>query len=234
MNLQDAKVLITGGSSGIGLETARQLIAKGARVAICGRHHDRLQRAAADTGALPIHADVSHEDDVRGMVQTVVETFGDYNVLINNAAFGYMAPLVDLDTHKMQELLATNVLGAMMTGRESARHFVTKNYGNIVNVASTAGLNGSAGGTAYVASKFALRGMTECWRQELRKHNVRVMLVNPSEVQTDFVVNSGREARPFNESKLQSAEIAHVIVSLLELNDVGFVTETTVWATNPQ
>ncbi len=172
MNLQDAKVLITGGSSGIGLETARQLIAKGARVATCGRHYDRLQRAAADTGALPIHADVSREDEVRGMVQTVVETF-DYNVLINNAAFGYMAPLVDLDTHKMQELLATNVLGAVMAGRESVRHFVIKNYGNIVNVASTAGLNDSAGGTAYVASKFALRGMTDCWRQELRKHNVR-------------------------------------------------------------
>ncbi len=234
MNLKEAKVLVTGGSSGIGLETARLLIEKGARVAICGRHYDKLQQAAAELGALPIHADVSREADVVGMVQTVVETFGDYNVLINNAAFGYFAPLVELDAEKMSDLLATNVLGAMLAARESARHFVSKSYGNIVNVASTAAHNGGPGATAYVASKFALRGMTDCWRHELRKHNVRVMLVNPSEVQTNFSTNAGREARPFNESKLQSADIAHVIASLLELNDVGFVTEATVWATNPQ
>lgn len=234
MNLQQAKVLVTGGSSGIGFETARLLIEKGARVAICGRNAENLQRAAAELGALPIHADVSREADVVGMVQTVVETFGDYNVLINNAAFGYFAPLLDLDGEKMDALLATNVLGAMLAARESAKHFVTKQSGNIVNIASTAALNGSAGGTAYVASKFALRGMTDCWRQELRRHNIRVMLVNPSEVQTDFVVNSGREGRPFNETKLRGSEIAHVIVSLLELPDVGFVPETSVWATNPQ
>jgi len=234
MNLQQAKVLVTGGSAGIGYETAKLLIEKGARVAICGRNAENLQRAAAELGALPIHADVSREADVQGMVQTVVETFGDYNVLINNAAFGYFAPLLDLDGEKMGGLLATNVLGAMLAARESAKHFVTKQSGNIVNIASTAALNGSSGGTAYVASKFALRGMTDCWRQELRRHNIRVMLVNPSEVQTDFVVNSGREARPFNETKLRGSEIAQVIVSLLELPDVGFVPETSVWATNPQ
>lgn len=234
MNLQEAKVLVTGGSSGIGFETAKLLIEKGARVAICGRNAENLQRAAAELGALPIHADVSQEADVMGMVQTVVETFGDYNVLINNAAFGYFAPLLNLDAHKMSDLLATNVLGAMLVARESASYFVGKRSGNIVNIASTAALNGSKGGTAYVASKFALRGMTDCWRQELRPHNVRVMLVNPSEVQTDFVINSGREARPFNETKLRGTEIAHVIASLLELPDVGFVPETSVWATNPQ
>lgn len=234
MNLHEAKVLVTGGSAGIGFETAKLLIEKGARVAICGRNAENLQRAAAELGALPIHADVSREAEVVGMVQTVVETFGDYNVLVNNAAFGYFAPLLDLDGEKMSDLLATNVLGAMLVARESAKHFVTKQSGNIVNIASTAALNGSVGGTAYVASKFALRGMTDCWRQELRRHNIRVMLVNPSEVQTDFVVNSGREAQPANDTKLRGAEIAHVIVSLLELSDVGFVPETSVWATNPR
>lgn len=234
MNIHEAKVLVTGGSSGIGFETARLLIEKGARVAICGRNAENLQRAAASLGALPIHADVSREADVVGMVQTVVETFGDYNVLINNAAFGYFAPLVELDAEKMSDLLATNVLGAMLVARESAKHFVGQQAGNIVNIASTAALNGSPGSTAYVASKFALRGMTDCWRQELRRHHIRVMLVNPSEVQTDFGVNAGREARPFNETKLRGAEIAHVIVSLLELPDVGFVPEASVWATNPQ
>ena len=127
MNISNAKVLITGGSSGIGYETAKQLIAVGAKVAICGRHYDRLQKAAAEIGALPIHADVSNEEDVKGMVQTVIETFGDYNVLINNAAYGYFSLLPDVNSQQFQDLLATNVLGAMMAARESSKYFMEKN-----------------------------------------------------------------------------------------------------------
>jgi 3-oxoacyl-[acyl-carrier protein] reductase len=228
MKIDDAFALVTGGSSGIGYETARQLLARGARVAICGRDGDKLEAAAKELGALAIVADVSREDDVVRMVRTVVEKLGDYNVLINNAGFGSFAPLVDTSLDEMQRVFATNVFGAMVAARESARHFVAKNYGNIVNVASSAGVRGFAGGTAYAASKFALSGMTECWRAELRKSNVRVMQINPSEVQTDFY--RGRE---FNARKLVAADIAQAIVSMLEMDDRGFVTEMAVWATNP-
>ena len=234
MDLKNAKVLVTGGSGGIGLEVAKQLIAQGAQVAICGRNRQKLEQAAQAIGAVPVLADVSKEEDVIKMVATVKETFGDYNVLINNAAFGFFGLLVDTPTEKFNELLATNLTGAMVVARESVKHFISKSYGNIINISSTAGLAGFANGTAYVATKFALKGMTECWRHELRKHNIRVMLVNPSEVQTDFVANSGREARAYNPTKLEAKEIAHTIVSMLSLNDVGFITEATVWATNPQ
>ena len=77
-------------------------------------------------------------------------------------------------------------------------------------------------GTAYATSKWALRGMTECWR-ELRPHNVRVMMVHPSEVQTNFVVNSGRAKRDYNPTKLEAKDVAHLIVSMLEMRDVGFI-----------
>jgi 3-oxoacyl-[acyl-carrier protein] reductase len=234
MNLSEAKVLITGGSSGIGLETACVLINEGARVVICGRNEARLREAADKIGALAVLADVSREADVLRLVEAVITQLGDYNVLINNAAFGHFSPLVELSTEKFNALLATNVTGAMMVARESARHFVSKQYGNIINISSTAGLSGSAGGTAYCATKFALKGMTECWRQELRPHNIRVMLVNPSEVQTDFGVHAGRSASAPNPTKLGAGEIAHTIKSLLSLNDVGFITEATVWATNPR
>ncbi|MGZ8811000.1 MAG: SDR family oxidoreductase, partial [Thermoanaerobaculia bacterium] len=128
---------------------------------------------------------------------------------------------------------ATNVFGAMLVARQSARHFVAQQRGNIVNVASTAGQRGYAGGTAYSSSKFALTGLTECWRAELRKSNIRVMQVNPSEVMTNFVAASGRELRPTSERKLRATEIAHAIVSMLAMEDRGFTTELTVWATNP-
>ena len=78
--------------------------------------------------------------------------------------------------------------------REAAKIFIQRNRGNIVNISSTAGLRGAPNGTAYYASKFALRGMTECWRAELRKHNIRVILVNPSEVVTNFFQHGGSAA----------------------------------------
>ena len=234
MDLATAKALVTGGSSGIGLETARQLRARGAEVAICGRDEKKLRRAADEIDARAIQGDVSIEKDAIRIVREVVEAFGDYDVLINNAGFGRFAPLIETTLEDMQSVYATNVFGAMLVARESARHFISRNRGNIVNVASTAGSRGYAGGTAYSSSKFALTGLTECWRAELRKHNIRVMQVNPSEVQTEFVAASGRPLRSFSERKLQSIDIAQVIVSMLELHDRGFVTDATVWATNPE
>ena len=232
MNIGDAKALITGGSAGIGKETARLLVEKGAKVVICGRSKDKLEAAAKEIGAVPVVADVSNEADVERLVASTVKELGGYNVLINNAGYGTFAPLVEQSTEDFNRLFATNVTGAMMVARESAKHFAAQDTGNIVNIASSAGLRGFAGGTAYVASKFALRGMTECWRAELRKHNIRVMLVNPSEVLTDFAAAYGRDQKP-SERKLRGQEIAHTIVSLLEMDDRGFTTEVSIWATNP-
>jgi len=234
MDLKNAKVLVTGGTSGIGYETAKELIRHGAKAAICGRNKETVEKAAKELGAEGIIADVSNEHDVVNMVNTVIKKFGNFNVLINNAAYGYFSLLKDMDTAKFTQMYAANVTGAMMVARECAKHFIENNYGNIVNIASTAGLKGYAGGTAYASSKFALRGMTECWRAELRKNNIRVMLVNPSEVQTNFGINAGREKRTINPTKLESKEIAHTILSMLQMDDKGFITEATVFATNPQ
>ena len=126
----------------------------------------------------------------------------------------------------------TNVFGAMLVARESARHFVKQNTGNIVNIASTAGKKGYANGGVYASTKFAVNGLTESWRTELRRNNIRVMQVNPSEVQTNFFVRAG-SARATNPSKLESNDIASIICDMLEMNDRAMVTEATVFATNP-
>jgi len=229
MDISSAKVLITGGSSGIGFETARQLALGGARVAICGRDAAKLRRAADDVGAFGIEADVAREDHVIRMIGDVVEAFDGFNVLINNAGFGHFAPLVETSLADMQRIYATNVFGATLAAREAAKHFIAAGKGgNIINIVSTAGQRGFAGGTAYSSSKFALSGLTECWRAELRTHNIRVMQINPSEVQTAFF-----RGRAFSERKLRADEIAHAIVSMLAMDDRGFTTEMSVWATNP-
>src|SRR6185503_16387851 len=151
----------------------------------------RLEEAAKALGAHPIHADVSKEADAQRTMREVLEKFGDLDILVNNAGLGSFKKLVDFDLASFERTFATNVTGAMLMAREAARHFVSRNRGNIVNIGSTASHRGAPNGTAYYGSKFALRGMTECWRQELRKFNVRVMLVNPSEVITNFATVAG-------------------------------------------
>jgi len=234
MDLKNAAALVTGASCGIGFETARVLRERGARVAICARHKDELETAAKMLGALPIVADVSKEEDVLRMVETVVREYDDYNVLVNNAGFGSFEPLVELTSDKFFSVWQTNVLGAMMVARESAKHFIGRAYGNVVNISSTAGQRGVANGTAYCSSKFALHGMTECWRAELRQHNIRVMQVNPSEVQTSFGAARSKSVRAENPTKLYASDIGELIASMLETEDRGFITESTIWATNPK
>jgi 3-oxoacyl-[acyl-carrier protein] reductase len=122
----------------------------------------------------------------------------------------------------------------MLVARESAKHFISRSYGNIVNISSTAGQRGFANGSSYCSSKFALHALTECWRAELRQHNIRVMQVNPSEVQTSFGADESESVKPGNPTKLHASDIGQVIVSMLEIEDRGFLTESTIWATNPK
>ncbi|RPI54363.1 MAG: SDR family NAD(P)-dependent oxidoreductase [Acidobacteria bacterium] len=235
MNLRNRTALITGGSSGIGLAIAKALADAGSRVAITGRDEKRLNEAAKSVGAHAIRADVGSEDDVNRTYREFFAQFGHLDILVNSAGFGVRRALVDMDLAKFEAIMRTNVTGTMLMSREAARHFVErKQGGNIVNLASTAALRGAANGTAYYGSKFAVRGMTECWRAELRQHDVRVFLINPSEVLTSFATNAGFTQDDENPTKLQAEDIAHMVTAALEMNDRGFTTELTVFATNPK
>jgi 3-oxoacyl-[acyl-carrier protein] reductase len=234
MNLKGATALVTGGSRGIGLAVAKTLVEAGAKVAITGRDEKSLASASRTIGAHPIHADVSQEADVLRSYRELFRVFDHLDILVNNAGIGVIRPLVEMDLVSFERVFSTNVAGAMLMAREAAKHFIERKSGNIVNIGSTAAVRGAAKGTAYYGSKFALRGMTECWRAELRPFNVRVMLVNPSEVLTDFYATAGLPQDKQNPTKLRGEEIAHVVRSALEMDDRGFLTELTVFATNPK
>ncbi len=232
MNLQGARALITGGSSGIGFAIAKALKAAGSEVVITGRDGEKLQTATGQLGVGSIRADVSVESEAVSTVAQFVHDHGRIDILVNNAGFGYFAPLVEMSLEDLESVYRTNVFGAFVMAREAAKHFIAQDSGNLINISSTSGLRGGRGSTAYSSSKFALRGMTECWRDELRPHNVRVMLVNPSEVLTNFASAAGRSQEQ-SDKKLQSAEIADAVVGMLSLNTRGFVPEFAVFATNP-
>ena len=232
MELSGARILITGGSLGLGKEMARQLIDRGAKVVITGRDRDRLQPTAAELGAHAVVADVADDDDIDRTFKETLGTLGGLDVLINNAGIGVHRPLAELTREDFRRVFEVNVFGAAMMAKRAAGIFRAQGYGNIVNVASTSGLRGYASGSVYSASKFALRSMSECWRAELRTDNIRVIQINPSYVPTAFG-RDDRVEKPEETGKLTPAEIAHAVVGALEMDDRGFIPELSVFATNP-
>ncbi len=233
MIIKDSTFLVTGGSAGIGKATAKLLIEKGGKVAITGRDKSKLEKVAKEIGAFAIHADVAVETDVHKTYKLFLEQFGKLDCLINNAGIGNSwNELTELDMKAFHRIYDVNVFGAAFMASEAAKLFKIQKSGNIVNIASTAATKGFANGTVYASSKFALRGMTQCWQAELRKYNVRVIMVNPSEVTTAFG-DLDRVERDEVKNKLRPFEIAHTIVTALEMDDRGFIPEVTVWATNP-
>lgn len=233
MQIKDSVFIVTGGSAGIGKATAKLIAEKGGKVLITGRDKQRLESTAKEIGALAVQADVSKEKDVLKTYEILMKEFGKLDCLINNAGIGgKWEDTFNLSLENFLDVYSVNVFGAALMSREAAKIFKLQNYGNIVNISSTAGTKGFPNGTVYSSSKFALRGMTQCWQAELRKFNVRVILVNPSEVTTAFDSDE-RVERPEVKNKLRPIEIAHTIVSALEMDDRGFIPEVTVWATNP-
>ena len=232
MKIQDSRILITGGSSGLGKEMAKVLKNAGAKVLITGRDSEKVQQVGKQLGVFSLAADVANPEAIKQTYTAVNKHLGGLDVLINNAGFGEFAPIEEVTLEQFENVFRTNVFGAALMASEAAKIFKAQQYGNIINVSSTAGRKGFANGSIYAASKFALSGLTECWRDELRKYNVRVMQINPSAVPTAFNVED-RTEKPLRDNRLTPAEIAHAVNSMLEMDDRGFITELSVWATNP-
>jgi len=232
MKIHGSKILITGGSSGIGKAAAKLLAENGAQVGITGRNKEKLEKSAKEINALAIHTDVSKESDIDLTYKSFLEKFGGLDCLINNAGIGEFPTIEELTLEAFMRVYSVNVFGAALMAKKAAGIFKKQNSGNIINIASTAALKGFARGSIYSSSKFALRSMTECWQAELRPFNIRVMLVNPSEVTTAFG-SKERTERAEVDNKLTSNEIAFTIKSMLEMDDRGMIPEVSVWARNP-
>ncbi len=230
MDMKNAKILVTGSSVGIGYATAALAKERGAQVFLNGRDRGKLESAMSRLAAPGFCADVGEQSEARALVAAAREAMGGIDVVVNNAGWGKRMTLEEYDPDVALAIWRTNILGVVHTTQASLDD-LKSSKGAIVNIASTAALRGYPGGSAYCASKFALRGMTECWRAELRPHDIRVLLVNPSEVQTCFF--GGAAERELDPKKLYAEDIAHAICGALEMDDRGFIPELSVFATNP-
>ncbi|MFC2171312.1 SDR family oxidoreductase [Acidobacteriota bacterium] len=228
--MEDKKrFLITGGSQGIGAATVKAAREAGHDVVFTGRNEELIEQVAAETGAHGIQADVSIPEDNARTVEECVRRMGGVDVLINNAGYGYGAPIGELDLDAMKRMFDTNVFGLVDLTNRIVPMMKEQSRGDIVNIASTSGIKGHANGTPYSASKWALRGITQCWQAELRPSNIRAICVCPSEVQTTWGGRTGRN----NPNKLYAEDIAQTIMAALSLHGRGFWPELAVFATNP-
>ena len=233
MNVKGKNIIITGGSLGIGKETARHLVNKGANVLITGRSENRLIEAKIYTGSKIIEFDISdHENMCKNAKKCIDILDGRIDVLINNAGIGVRKSIDELNIEDFLKVFNVNVFGLALFTKEIIPYMIKESYGTIINIGSTASLKGYKNGSIYSSSKFAVRCLTQCWQSELRPHNIRVCQVNPSEVTTAFG-NSKRVEREDVANKLTPKEISHSIISAIEMDDRGFVNELNIWATNP-
>lgn len=232
MDIKDKVVLVTGGNSGLGKETAILLKNSGAKVIITGRNHDKTKKVADDNGLTPFDCDVTNDKQINNLFSFIKDEYGRLDVLVNNAGIGKRKALEEITREDMREVYEVNVLGATIMAQNAAEMMRKQQSGDIINIASTASLKGYPTGSIYSSSKFALRSLTQCWQGELRKDNIRVIQVNPSEVPTAFGVED-RNEKPLEEKKLTPMEIAHTIKSVIEMDKRGYIPEVTVHATNP-
>ena len=183
--------IVTGASSGIGAATARELARRGFAVVLAARRQDRLRQVAEDCrrlggAALVVPTDVADPAQVDALVAAAVEHLGRLDVMVNNAGFGLRARVHETTDEQMRAIFETNFFGAFYGCRAAAKVMVRQSSGHIFNVSSVAGKRGVPFNGAYCATKFALCGLTDSLRVELRPYGVRVTAVCPALTDTEF------------------------------------------------
>jgi 3-oxoacyl-[acyl-carrier protein] reductase len=223
------RFLITGGSQGIGAALVEIASKAGHKVVFTGRNGTAIDAMATKTGAVGVRADVAVTEDNARTFDTCMQQMGGVDVLVNNAAHDYRAEIGSLDVARMKALFDANVFGLVDITNRVVPQMKERKSGDIFNIASTSGMKGAATATPYAASKWAVRGISQCWQAELRPHGIRVVSICPSEVQTNFGGKSGRN----NPNKLFAIDIAETIVAALDMPRRVLWPELAVFANNP-
>ena len=213
---EDRAAVVTGASSGIGLAVARALIEDGYGVALAARRADRLEELAQELGerALPVPTDVSRRDEVQNLVERAAERFGRIDVAVTAAGVLRDAPLEQIGEAEWEETMGTNLKGTYLVAQAALPH-LRAGRGYLITVSSVSGTFGQAGGTAYNASKWAVRGFTQSVLQEVRGDGVRATAICPGRVATPML-----GARADDPDLLVPEDVADAVRWLLSLRPI--------------
>ena len=217
-DLSGSVVPITGASSGIGAATAEVLVAEGASVVLGARRRDRLEELPSKLGAraAAVEMDVRNPDDSSRLIQTAVDRFGHIDTLIANAGIGAYGGIMDLSDDQLREMMDTNVAGTVWPIRAAVPHFLQAGNGDIVIVASVAGLRGGGDEAVYAATKFAQVGLAGALDRELREKGIRVSVIAPGGTATEFAMGAGRTPdMPGLADMLRPKDVASAVLAVL-------------------
>lgn len=235
----NAKVaIVTGGARGIGKATAIALAKEGVNVGLLARTEATLKEVAAEIESLGVKVayaavDITSQEQVEAAVEALKNKLGPADILINSAGVATFGTLLEMDPEEWKGMIDTNLMGTYYVTRAVLPQLIEKNKGDIINIASTNGLNGAATASAYSASKFAVIGFTESLAQEVRRNNIRVSALAPSTVATDMALELNL-IKENNDSKfIQPEDLAEFIVDQLKINPRMYIKSASFIATNP-
>ena len=217
MDLQNKVAYITGGTKGIGLGVARELLKAGLKVAISGRKLEDVEKAKAELGSeniLAIAGDVRNFQDEVNAVKEIVAKFGKLDIVIANAGLGKFAPIDELSLEDWNAMIDTNLTGAFHTLKASVDQ-LKANKGYYISISSLAGTNFFANGAGYNASKFGLVGFTQAAMLDLRAYDIKTTTIMPGSVTSHF---NGHQPNADDGWKIQPEDLGQIIVDLLKLN----------------
>ena len=227
--------VITGAGRGIGRAIALKLAELGAHTVLCGRSREALEQTAAairnrggqssensPEKSSVVECDVTDLHSVEALAEHVERTFHRVDILVNNAGIGGAGgPLHQLAPNDWEHVLNTNLRGVYYCIRSLAPLMIKARTGHIINISSLAGKNALPNGAAYAASKWGLNGLTYSVAEELRAHNIRVSVICPGSVHTEFSPHPGKNA----EKMLQASDIAHAVAMIVTQAPQSFASE---------
>jgi len=236
--LKNKKAIITGGGRGLGKATAIAFAKEGIDIAITGRNEVVLKETVSELEAFGIKAiysvfDVSNYEDVKSGIKNILKMLGPVDILVNNAGIAAFGTFNEMEVSQWSQIIQTNLMGMYYVTKEVLPNMISQNEGEIINVSSTAGLNGNANTSAYSASKFAVIGMSESLMREVRKHNIRVCTLTPSTIVSDMSIELGIANKDSQDSVLQPEDFAELIVAGLKLPRRAMLKSASLWSTNP-
>jgi NAD(P)-dependent dehydrogenase (short-subunit alcohol dehydrogenase family) len=238
MNLKDKVALVTGASSGIGLDFSKTLVERGAVVYGMARSEDKLSDLSNELGDA-FHAlvgDVREEGDVKAAFDRIESDQGRLDVVVNNAGLGRHGKIAELSLEDWDVQMETNLRGIFLCSRAAIPMMKRQNAdsgfgGHIVNIASVAGLVGNPGIASYNASKFGVRGFSEALMKEVRDDGIKVTCIYPGSVDTNFSNVSGGSLSP---NAMTPRDISSTLIHVLETDDNYLISEVMMRPLRPK